>query len=92
MIGPDTAAAIQQLALDKCLPVLVAVETTTTWKGELTDLLWFGFDPNHNTLNDLARDLLRRQQESAREVYESLQRQGYVFSPVRTTQRRERDG
>jgi hypothetical protein len=77
----DTVAAIQQLALDKHLPVLVAVEMTTTWKGEMTDLLCFGFDPNHNALNDLAQDLLRRQQENTREVYENLQRQGYVLSP-----------
>src|SRR3972149_38040 len=72
----DTVAAIQQLALDKHLPVLVAVEMTTTWKGEMTDLLCFGFDPNHNALNDLAQDLLRRQQENTRQVYENLQRQG----------------
>ena len=77
----DTVAAIQQLALDKHLPVLVAVEMTTTWKGEMTDLLCFGFDPNHNALNDLAQDLLRRQQENTREVYENLQRQGYALSP-----------
>jgi predicted metal-dependent phosphoesterase TrpH len=77
----DTVAAIQQLALDKHLPVLVAVEMTTTWKGEMTDLLCFGFDPNHNALNDLAQDLLRRQQENTREVYENLQRQGYAISP-----------
>lgn len=77
----DTAAAIQQLALDKHLPVLVAVEMTTTWKGEMTELLCFGFDPNHNALNDLAQDLLRRQQENTRQVYENLQRQGYALSP-----------
>ncbi len=77
----DTVAAIQQLALDKHLPMLVAVELTTTWKGEMTDLLCFGFDPNHNALNDLAQDLLRRQQENTREVYENLQRQGYALSP-----------
>jgi predicted metal-dependent phosphoesterase TrpH len=77
----DTVVAIQQLALDKHLPVLVAVEMTTTWKGEMTDLLCFGFDPNHNALNDLAQDLLRRQQENTREVYENLQRQGYALSP-----------
>jgi len=78
---PDTVAAIQQLALNKHLPVLVAVEMTTSWKGEMTDLLCFGFDPTHNTLNDLAQNLLRRQQENTREVYENLQRQGYALSP-----------
>ena len=77
----DTVAAIQQLALDKHLPALVAVEMTTTWQGEMTDLLCFGFDPNHNALNDLAQDLLRRQQENTREVYENLRRQGYALSP-----------
>ena len=77
----DTVPAIQQLALDKHLPVLVAIEMTTTWKGEMTDLLCFGFDPHHNALNDLAQDLLRRQQENTREVCENLQRQGYALSP-----------
>lgn len=75
----DTAAAIQQLALEVGLPVLVAVEMTTTWQGELTDLLCFGFDPGHHALNDLADSLLRRQQENSREVFENLQRQGCVF-------------
>lgn len=77
----DTVAAIQQLALDKNLPVLVAVEMTTTWHGEMTDLLCFGFDPNRNALNDLAQELLRRQQENTREVCENIQRQGYTLSP-----------
>jgi predicted metal-dependent phosphoesterase TrpH len=77
----DTVAAIQQLALAKHLPVLVGVEMTTTWKGELTDLLCFGFDPNPNALNDLAQDVLRRQQKNTRQVYENLQRQGYTFPP-----------
>jgi predicted metal-dependent phosphoesterase TrpH len=54
----DIVTAVQQLALDKSLPVLVAVEMTTTWKGEMTDLLCFGFDPSHNALKDLAQDLL----------------------------------
>jgi len=77
----DTVAGIQHLALDKHLPVLVGVEMTTTWQGEMTDLLCFGFDPNHNALSDLAQDLLRRQQENTREVCEHLERQGYTLSP-----------
>jgi predicted metal-dependent phosphoesterase TrpH len=77
----DTVVAIQQLALDKHLPVLVAVEMTTAWKGELADLLCLEFDPNHNALDGLTQDLLRRQQENTREVFENLQRQGYVLSP-----------
>jgi len=75
----DTVTALQKLALDKHLPVLVAVEMTTVWQGGMTDLLCFGFDPDRNALNDLAQDLLRRQRENTREVYENLHRKGYTF-------------
>jgi predicted metal-dependent phosphoesterase TrpH len=77
----DTAAAIQQLAGDRHLPVLVAVEMTATWRGQLTDLLCYGFHPGDNALNDLAQDLLRRQQENTLQVFGNLQRQGYNFAP-----------
>ena len=77
---PDTAAAIQKMALEKQLPILVAVEMSSEWKGELVDLLCYGFDPDQHAFNELAQDLLRRQKEISREVYENLQRQGYVFS------------
>lgn len=73
----DTAAVFQQLALEKGVPLLVAVEMTAGWRGEMTDLLCFGFDPAHNALDGLARDLWRRQQENVREVYENLRRKGY---------------
>jgi 3',5'-nucleoside bisphosphate phosphatase len=77
----DMIASIQQLALDKHLPVLIGVEMTATWKGEMTDLLCYGFAPNHIALNELTQDLLRRQQENTRKVYENLQRQGCALSP-----------
>ena len=90
----DTVTALQQLALDKHQPVLVAAEMTTVWQDkttplrqdpmsglpEMTDLLCFGFDPDRNALNDLAQNLLHRQRENTREVYENLQRKGYTFS------------
>jgi len=75
----DTAIALQQLAQAKHLPVLVAVEMTASWRGEMTDLLCFGFDPAQSTLHELAQDLLRRQQENTREVYENLHRKGYAL-------------
>jgi len=75
----DALVALQQLAQKKKLPLLVAVEMTTTWRGDLTDLLCFGFDPEQNALNDLAQDVLRRQCENSREVYENLVRRGYAF-------------
>jgi 3',5'-nucleoside bisphosphate phosphatase len=79
----DTGAAIQQLALEKGLPVLVGVEMTTTWKGgDLVDLLCYGFDPGQdNALTKLTRDLLRRQQENTRHAFEYVQQQGITLPP-----------
>jgi predicted metal-dependent phosphoesterase TrpH len=39
----DTAVELQQLAAEKRLPLLVAVEMSTSWKGEPTDVLCYGF-------------------------------------------------
>jgi len=89
----DSAAALQQLALEKHLPLLTGVEMTTVWQDEnaaqrldelsglpeMTDLLCYGFAPGRHALDDLARDLRRRQSENTREVFENLQRKGYVF-------------
>ena len=75
----ETAVRIQTLALKKQLPVLVAVEMSTSWHGELTDLLCFGFETNPAPLHDLAQDLVRRQEENSQEVYENLERQGCRF-------------
>ncbi len=75
----DTAASLQQLACRKLLPVLTAVEMSTSWKGELTDVLCYGFDPEQNALHDLAQDIARRQRENTRQVYENLQKIGYAF-------------
>ncbi len=75
----DTVASLQHLAAEKQLPVLAAVEMSTSWKGEATDILCYGFDPEKNELNDLAQDVARRQRENTREVYENLRRRGYTF-------------
>ncbi len=63
----DTAASLQHLAAEKRLPVLAAVEMSSSWKGEATDLLCYGFDAEKNELNDLAQDILRRQRENTKE-------------------------
>jgi predicted metal-dependent phosphoesterase TrpH len=90
---PDIVAMVQQLALEINLPTLVGVEMSTVWQDELTDqrrdqlsgllemtdLLCYGFDPDRNALFNLAQDLLRRQRENTREVYENLLQQGYRF-------------
>ena len=56
----DTVAALQQLAAEKQLTVLAAVEMSTSWKGELTDTLCYGFDPAKNALHTFAQDVAHR--------------------------------
>lgn len=75
----DTVAVLQQLALEKHLPILVAAEMSGSWQGGVTDVLCFGFDPAPNALSDLTRDVLQKQQENTREVCENLLRKGYTF-------------
>ena len=75
----DNIPAIQELAIQKNIPILVAAEMTTNWRGEMTDVLCFGFDPNHPGLNALTHGVLSRQQENTREVYSNLLRSGYTF-------------
>lgn len=75
----DTAAALQQLAAEKQLPLLTAVEMSTSWRGELTDVLCYGFDPGRNELQDLAQSIANRQRENTREVCENLRKVGISF-------------
>ncbi len=75
----DTVAALQQLAIQKHVPVLVAAEMSTSWNGEATDVLCYGFDPQDKELQDLAQDVLRRQQEITLSVYQKLLQKGYGF-------------
>jgi predicted metal-dependent phosphoesterase TrpH len=76
----DITTDLQGLAQSRSLPLLTAVEMSASWKGKMTDLLCYGFEPVSNALTDLARELLRRQQENTREAFDNLQRQGFVLS------------
>jgi predicted metal-dependent phosphoesterase TrpH len=76
----DTATLLQQLAAEKQLPILTAVEMSTSWKGEPTDVLCYGFDPEQNALHDVAQAIAHRQCENTRQVYENLRKIGISFS------------
>ena len=78
----DTAPVLQQLAAEKQLPLLAAVEMSASWNGELTDVLCYGFDPEKNELRELARDIERRQRENTRQVCENLRKIGISFPNV----------
>lgn len=75
----DTLAEIQDVARKNQLPVLVAVEMSSTWQGKMVDLLCFGFDLHQPSLTKLTQDVLERQKENTREVYENLKGQGYIL-------------
>lgn len=77
----DTAAALQQLAVEKQLALLTAVEMSTSWRGELTDVLCYGFDPEKNELQGLAQAITRRQRENTKQVCENLRKTGISFPP-----------
>ena len=77
----DMAVEIQQLAIKKQMPILVATEMTTSWAGGITDILCYGFDPENSTaLHNLAQQVLHLQQENTREVVENLRKQGVAIS------------
>ncbi|HSM26190.1 MAG TPA: PHP domain-containing protein [Anaerolineaceae bacterium] len=76
----DIVASILALAEKKQIHIIPAVEMTSTWKGEMVDLLCYGFDPDNNYLRDLADDLRKRQQENTMEVVENLEKQGFNFT------------
>jgi 3',5'-nucleoside bisphosphate phosphatase len=75
----DTVASLQHLAVQKQLPVLVAAELSTSWRGEATDILCYGFDPQGKELRDLTQDVLHRQREITQDVYAKLRSKGYEF-------------
>ncbi len=75
----DMVTHIQALGAERNLPVLAAVEMSTTWRGRMGDLLCYGFDPAHNELAPLAEWIVSHQLENTNAVYEMLLRQGYAF-------------
>lgn len=72
----DRVPELQELARQRQLRLLVGVEMTTTWRGEMTDLLCYGFDPLHPAMVEIARDVLERQKQNTRQVCERLWQQG----------------
>ena len=75
----DTVASNQELAAQKNLPVLAGVEMSTDWHGMMGHVLCYGFDPRNNELLPLSQNVVQRQLENTRAVYEELRRKGYEF-------------
>jgi predicted metal-dependent phosphoesterase TrpH len=75
----DQVAAVQELGAQRGIPVLAAVEMSTTWRGAPTDVLCYGFDPATNELGALGQAVVQRQRAINQEVYAELLRRGYTF-------------
>lgn len=75
----DTAAALQELAIQKKMPLLVAAELTGEWNGELAEVLSYGFDPDNQALRALIEPVVARRHQNLRDVYNNLLRAGYEF-------------
>lgn len=75
----DSVFFIQQLAAQRNLPVLAAVEMSTSWKGYEVDVLCYGFDPQHNTLQALAEPVVQQQWENTQQVYAQFLKTGLTF-------------
>jgi len=76
----DMVAPFQKLAIEKKFPLLVAVEMSSEWKGNLTDFLCFGFDPDNHALHALAEDVAQRQYGNTRKIFKELQKKGYPIT------------
>jgi 3',5'-nucleoside bisphosphate phosphatase len=75
----DIAPFLQKLAVEKGFPLLVAVEMSSMWKGDLTDFLCYGFDPENNELDALAQDVSLRQRANTKQIFDQLLSEGYPF-------------
>ena len=75
----DTIAAVTEMAAQKGLPLLPALEITAAWKGQSTDLLCFGIDPANAALDEVVQTIARRQHENTRGVFENLRQKGITF-------------
>lgn len=74
-----TVAAVQALGRDYGVPILAAVEMSSSWQGDLTDVLCYGFDPADTALAALADALLQGQRANLLATADELERQGYAL-------------
>ena len=75
----DRTAAIQALAIEKGLPILVATEFSANWRGQAVDTLCFGFDPDNAALKAIAATIRQLQDANTRQAYDYLLKKGYRF-------------
>jgi predicted metal-dependent phosphoesterase TrpH len=75
----ETVASIQQAGIQRSVLVLAGVEISAEWRGQMGDVLCYGFDPGDAALRSLANRVRQGQKDNAEEVYAELLRRGYEF-------------
>lgn len=75
----DSVMPLQELAIARNFPLLVATEMSSSWQGDAVDLLCYGFDPAHPAISGVAQDVLERQQQNIRGVWAKLREEGYTL-------------
>jgi 3',5'-nucleoside bisphosphate phosphatase len=75
----ETVASIQQLGAQRQITVLAGVEISAEWRGQMGDVLCYGFDPRSDALRALANRVRQGQKDNAEEVYQELLHRGYQF-------------
>ena len=76
----DIALDLQKIALEKQFPLLVALEISSMWKGQLVDFLCYGFNPEDNALLAITEDVVQRQYANTKHIVETLRNKGYPFT------------
>ncbi len=75
----DMVSSIQDIADAQGLPVLSGVEMSTVWDGKMAHMLCYGFDAQHNALQEVTARTTQRQLENTHEVHDELVCRGYSF-------------
>lgn len=75
----DSLVSIQELAIEKNMPILVAVEMMCRWQDGITDILCYGFNPENNELSALAEKSAQGQCENSEKIFENLSQKGFSF-------------
>ncbi|GER83711.1 PHP-like protein [Thermogemmatispora aurantia] len=75
----DTIPQLQDLAKEQGVAVLNGVEISAAWRGQMADVLGYGFDPEQPELRRLVEQVHEGQRANAEEVYAELLRRGYSF-------------
>ncbi len=75
----DTVAELQTLAAAKQMPVLVAAELSTRWRGESVDVLCFGYNPEAPALRQASTRVWDMQHANTTQAFAKMRAKGYTL-------------